>query len=673
MLTHWQKYQNQLEKIKNKNNKIKDVIDYDNVFGNDTGIYYSSTLSGFKEDIILDSYTGVNEFKFNLKTNGLKLASENGEYFLVDPETNKTVVDVGELLVYDSSENVEKSEAYNHCYTIDTIKPNNEYLFTIIVDESYLLNENTIYPVVIDPSFQVTSASNGIMDISVFAPGSEVITTSTNLGAGWHPQNNQMRSFIKFPALLNNSLFINLAPSGFGMGTQAEISNITLNLYSRADVNIISTKVNAYVYNTANALDWDYNTTLFTEEQYNAVGNLICSPSVPTTAQWIQFNITSIGSSRSAKGIVLRNEYEGSGHKSVYQSFASTKDPNLKPYITFRWSDSRPTIQNGEIYRIKNVESGKYLTADGIAKLSNVSVQCWTGNDSQRWKAILIDNDTKTYAFIPQHIDGMALDVTANNVDIYPCTNFSSFQNYNKFSLYQTPTTGQYVIKQGDILNNINTSLISVQDDYISNPNVITRDTGVFDKKAVWTFELSPSGSNKIYSMVGTNDAGHDHTGFFNNPIISGYTKSTHTDISGQDMLSVLCNSTVFLSRSHGNRTLITGNGSNMNMTMVSNLPNGALNNLKLVYYGACSTGEGGITGANLVNATYDRGAQIVIGFGESVGCNSCNTWTKAFMTSISNGTTVAVAMVNADNAFTGANGATDIRTVRGNTNVVIN
>lgn len=313
----------------------KDVIDYASVFGSETTLRYQPTLNGFKEDIVLDSYDGTNEFIFSLKTNGLQLIGEDNIYYLIDPETSEKVVNMGELLVY-SNGGTELSTEYDHRYQVDTITENEEYLLTIIVDENFLIDENTRYPVVVDPSFEVLSANNNIMDISVRSNGS-VINDSVNDGVGNHNrEKNDMRTFIKFPGLLNNAIFKGLAPYGLG---DTSVQSIKLIMYSRG-TSIVDTQVKVYPCNTSSSLDWTYSTTKFTEAQYNAAGSMWNSITVPAvTAQWVEFEITQ-ARYHNCGSIVLRNQYEGSGNDPVYQSFASTKDPTNKPKIVVNWTSS---------------------------------------------------------------------------------------------------------------------------------------------------------------------------------------------------------------------------------------------------------------------------------------------------------------------------------------------
>lgn len=70
--------------------------------------YYSlmditPTFEGYKEDIVLSEYTGINEFSFRLYTGGLSLVmNEDGSYYLIDPLSGEIKTQIGDLVVYDS-------------------------------------------------------------------------------------------------------------------------------------------------------------------------------------------------------------------------------------------------------------------------------------------------------------------------------------------------------------------------------------------------------------------------------------------------------------------------------------------------------------------------------------------------------------------------------------------
>ncbi len=172
--------------------------------------------------------------------------------------------------------------------------------------------------------------------------------------------------------------------------------------------------------------------------------------------------------------------------------------------------------------------------------------------------------------------------------------------------------------------------------------------------------------TDRLFGLVGIPHPNHEHTHFMNNSIPSSYVKSRNTNIDGNTALGVLRASRAFISRSHGGKTSIScANNTYMTRADILALPSGALSHMQLVYYGACSTGEGGASAENLVNATYDRGARTVIGFTTEVDCGSTNTWTAEFMEQISNNHTIYYAMIQADNEA-GTGGNTHLRLVRG-------
>lgn len=89
--------------------------------------------------------------------------------------------------------------------------------------------------------------------------------------------------------------------------------------------------------------------------------------------------------------------------------------------------------------------------------------------------------------------------------------------------------------------------------------------------------------------------------------------------------------------------------------------------------YGACFTGEGGEKGENIVNATFEKGAKIVIGFQGKTDCPQENTWTKAFMEALAANNTVEAAIAAANKKVESNPGGTNNQLKRGTTAVRIN
>ena len=242
----------QKNSIASETERVKEFVQFDSVFGADTEIRYTPQFSGFKEDIILQSYTGINEFTFRLKTGGLTLLmAEGGEYNLVDPLTKDIVASLSDLVVYDScepetsepldiqektSERPELPElteeelnalyfpeptsyiGYRHYYQAETVSADEEYLLTLVVDKNYLTDENTVYPVIVDPTINIRASTNSsyIHDATIFSNYNTKAGSSGSLFVGnynaAYPAYSYgvARTLVKFPGLFNNNTFKDL-------------------------------------------------------------------------------------------------------------------------------------------------------------------------------------------------------------------------------------------------------------------------------------------------------------------------------------------------------------------------------------------------------------------------------------------------------------------------------
>ena len=346
--------------VSNEMDSFDDAIEYEDVFGDSSTLRYTPLFNGFKEDIIIESFNGISEYDFTIKTNGLRFVSEYDQYYLADPETNDIVALVGELIVFDSSESMEEKLAYNHKYSVKTVVENDEYLLTIVLDESFLLNSDTVYPVTVDPTITINNSSSGILDIDVKSTGA--VTRNTSLLVGRSSSDKLVhRSFLKFPGVENHQLYDSLAPFGFGGGVYPEITNMTLRLQNAA-IGVASANVNAY-YNTG--LNWTANTISMTGTQFNATGSQITSLSIGTNSTMNSFNLTNIAGKDITKGIILKNTYEGTNDSPVNKSFYSTRSsysPSL--VVTFTNPSGGAGFSTAETLSLNNTRETSVFSAN---------------------------------------------------------------------------------------------------------------------------------------------------------------------------------------------------------------------------------------------------------------------------------------------------------------------
>ncbi|MBQ8827865.1 MAG: RICIN domain-containing protein, partial [Clostridia bacterium] len=150
-----------------KLNETDNSITYHDYFGEGIDLRYTPILSGIKEDIILSSYTGENSFTFVLNTNGLKLFSEDGRYYVAAEEDSEDKINLGEIIVYDAVGRPDKGTL-----EIETVSEGEEYILTVSANESFLTDLMTVYPVIIDPTLEICDNIQGfgsIEDATVFS------------------------------------------------------------------------------------------------------------------------------------------------------------------------------------------------------------------------------------------------------------------------------------------------------------------------------------------------------------------------------------------------------------------------------------------------------------------------------------------------------------------------
>ena len=114
------------------------------------------------------------------------------------------------------------------------------------------------------------------------------------------------------------------------------------------------------------------------------------------------------------------------------------------------------------------------------------------------------------------------------------------------------------------------------------------------------------------------------------------------------ELLSRMANSKILLVRTHGSKTTITTSDGSLTRSELLALSTDVFLETEMIIYGACLTGSGKSGADNLVNATYDRGAMVVIGFEKRVWNIEVNIWCEEFFKYISEGHTVKSACESA-------------------------
>lgn len=334
-----------------------DVVEYDKVFGEDTLLRYTPAHNGFKEDLVLSRDIGVNAFTFRVETGGLSLTKEEDSYFFSDPLTGEHVAMLSQILVYDShvpevaadipqekpalpdetlpAEETATGPLYTHTYRVETVRADEEYLVTLVVDEDYLRSPERVYPVTIDPSFTV--GASGIQDATVYTNYrvNEGLSGSVfvgNYSARYGGSRGQARTLVKFPGLFSNSTFNSLSASQISSvkfyvrDLMCESDQVWIDCY-RATDSWTETGVKCN-----NAIWGGY--TNFLDDALVYYNHGTAGPTSTAAGNWYGFDITVAvkdwkNGSYANQGIMLKEYNASSGARTLASADRGSYTPQL--------------------------------------------------------------------------------------------------------------------------------------------------------------------------------------------------------------------------------------------------------------------------------------------------------------------------------------------------------
>lgn len=300
-------------------------ITYPGVFGENTVLAYTPTLSGLKEDIILSEYTGQLSYDFLIHTHGMRILEEDGKYIVKKPGNgNKESFELGAVQIYDS--------AGNFCVGEMKITEQNngsKYILTLIAPEEFLTDPDTVYPVTIDPTITV-SGPDAIEDSVVYSG-----TPNTNYGGftfltvGYGDSTYGVgRAVFRLNALNTNTTFLSLSADNIisatfhtwdGTGTTGR----TVNLY----------ELGSYMW-TESGITWN--------NCPSHVDTIMSSASLPGAA-YSTFDITNLvkkwrtGSSAHFGFILINPDETNSANKKVPCS-SEYSYTDRRPYAVVTYS-----------------------------------------------------------------------------------------------------------------------------------------------------------------------------------------------------------------------------------------------------------------------------------------------------------------------------------------------
>ena len=309
--------------------------------------------------------------------------NEDGAYYLIDPLSGEIKTQIGDIVVYDSKpfdvpheilnesvsnpteEDYAKKEAtlkeltesipidnnsseelpnslktYSHQYKVETVKQDNEYLITVVVDEDYLTDSERVYPVYVDPTISVSGSSTEktIQDAPIYAkqPNTASGGNTYNVVGYQGSTYGVGRTLMKFPGLSNDSAYANLSSN--------QITSLQLHIYegsgstNNACIDLWQYTGTNWTESTArcNNVGWDSYSNNFTWNYINGSG-------------WQTFDLTSVveawkdSPSALDKGIMLKN-YTSESSSGYSKHFLSTES-GYQPYLAYTYVTNVPVSE----------------------------------------------------------------------------------------------------------------------------------------------------------------------------------------------------------------------------------------------------------------------------------------------------------------------------------------
>lgn len=551
-----------------------DIVEYTDVFGVDTTIEYSAQLNGVKENIILDRYNGKNEFSFDVDTNGLSLKDEGGYFSIVDDEKEEIVGTVSEVILFDSSngENTIVPQGYVTGYT--AVQNNDgRYTITITLDNEWLENE-AVYPVVIDPTIKINTSGSGssktILDAPVYSKKSTTNFGSYSIGTVGYQDSTYGagRLIMRFPGLDSNETYKSLKAS--------EIESVKLYMYEGTGNSGTST---LQVRFSLNDSGWSESSPIYANT--NANSKVMSTTTIKKSGVCpFDFTELAIASKYSGydikKGIVITNANETNA--SLRRSFYMTEYSSSKPKVVVEWN---PVI-DGMAYVFKTSSSKciecfedsileNDITTNGYNSNEYIKPdQIWITKKSLAGGYLIYSAKNSSDAIYATPNDSVAIYKCTSETNLYYCWDFeritsSTYAIKNKYSSkwlykksdgslaltdnqanrliftkatsnYPSSWKGGYSGQSGTYKLNI---IFSTQTDYNNFASAAEAWNGICDKVCVKAYPpnsnpstgLNVTVARKNLSTAGIENASTAYAVFLPNSTATNYIK-TQNDIT---------------------------------------------------------------------------------------------------------------------------------------------
>ncbi len=346
-----------------------------------TSYSYSLSYTGIREVIEVASYTGQTEYAFTLRTGGLSLREERDGSFALYDKTGARKVALGDVIVFSADERNNTFGAMR----AETVRENEEYTVTLLLDPDYLADERTVYPIRIDPDITLPDSSVGTIEDVTVNSADPISATSNTISAGRYPSDSSLSYILmRFPYLnlsgiANSNQIVSATVEIRDLMCQSEPLDLECRIYNES----------AAGWSEAGSPTW---WSIPSESVY--VGGYLDSRTitygngnVPDAPQRYGYNITNLavnwkkGTNSPSKGIVFRPSAAFlAGTAGIYKTFASYNAASgFSPTLTIIYYAGTPSfsVEEGQTY---NLASALAITGGTVTGWSSTNTSVATVN-----------------------------------------------------------------------------------------------------------------------------------------------------------------------------------------------------------------------------------------------------------------------------------------------------
>lgn len=640
---------------------LENIMQYDQAISESTHLRFETTYSGLKEDIILDEYTGTNRFTFIADFDDLTPVAYNRGVQIYDGDS--VIMEIPPIYMEDSGGEFDAGSRFSLDNNIElSALPDGTYELTIVVDNDFLTSSDTVYPVIIDPSINISSTSHS--DASVYSQ--------------WPDDNwaGQLRNNVGTDRVLGTGVFYTKFDISALSGIRYD--NITSAFYRCYELteNTENSVIQAFLVRE----DWSESEVTWNNRPA-CNGEKLCAVNVNSVNKssnenyWYDFYITSAvmawlqGVPNYGIGLWERTH-------SGWKGFGSEENSSYMPYLMVSYVNEEEVseglgLTNWKSYYIKNKRSGLYLTTSGDYDEANIYQSNFTGSSNQKWT--LKYQGDGYYKIHPENSDRL-IDIYGGSE--YPSgnmndTNIQLYQNnggYNQHWKIVRNWNGTYRFLSR--LSGYSRAFVVQGASYSSGENVILYDySSDYMFNDDWTLEPVELGDADFYSFTNSGEYNIDTTTNINLAVALaesiGFTGYDLQNRSAYDAYNFMMLDGLWYFTGHGNPSSVWFNSCddgvwkssyikasgvyNTSYTyLIDLMPVNQLKELSLAVFSSCYTGEN-LGTSNMVGNVYKRGAHYVVahvGITE-VGCD--HEWMIQFFTALNDGYCIYDAMELAD------------------------